>query len=136
MSIQQTAEKICDMPEFHSPASLGEWDQTLQDSRARLAGLARQLESGLASRARRALERLADFFSIQLESPCLAVPWIPPLGSPVLVKVDAVPYTTRVPSQKLVVPYFASGGKLADPLGVTESASVLRKSMRKLKKNI
>jgi hypothetical protein len=56
------------------------------------------------------------------------------LGSPVVVKVDAVPYTTSVPSQKLVVPYFASGWKLDDPLGVTESASVLRKSMRKLKR--
>jgi len=81
---------------------------------------------------------LADFFSIQLEleSPCLAVPWIPPLGSPVLVKVDAVPYTTRVPSQEFVVPHFAPGRKLLEPLGVTESASVLRKIMRKLKENI
>jgi hypothetical protein len=81
---------------------------------------------------------LADFFSIQLEleSPCLAVPWIPPLGSPFLVKVDAVPYTTRVPSQEFVVPHFAPGRNLLEPLGVTESASVLRKSMRKLRENI
>jgi hypothetical protein len=64
----------------------------MQDSRARLAGLARQSESGLASRARRArraLGRLADFFSIQLESPCLAVLWFPPLGWPVLIKLDS-----------------------------------------------
>ena len=55
-------------------------------------------------------------------SPCLAVSWFPACGFPVLVKIDAVPHTTRVPCQEFVVPHFGSGRKFLEPLGVTESA--------------
>ena len=53
-------------------------------------------------------------------SPCLAVPWFPPLGSTVFVKVDTVPHTARVPSQEFVVPHFGPGRNLLEPLGVAE----------------
>ena len=65
---------------------------------------------------------LADFSRILLVNPCLAVPWFPTLRSTVLVEVDAVPHTARVPSQEFVVPHLTPGGKLLKPLGVTESA--------------
>ena len=55
-------------------------------------------------------------------SPCLAVPWFPPLRSTVLVKVDAITHTSRVACQEFVVPDLASGRKFLEPLGVTESA--------------
>jgi hypothetical protein len=48
--------------------------------------------------------------------------WFPPLRSTVLIKVDAVPHTARVPCQEFVVPHLASGRKLLEPLGVAESA--------------
>ena len=51
-----------------------------------------------------------------------AVPWFPPLRSTILVKVDAVPHTARVPCQEFVVPHLAPGRKLLEPLGVAESA--------------
>jgi hypothetical protein len=54
--------------------------------------------------------------------PCLAVPWLPPLGPTVLVKVDAVPHASRVSRQEFIVPHLAPGWKLLEPLGVTESA--------------
>jgi hypothetical protein len=54
-------------------------------------------------------------------NPCLAVPWFPPLRSTVLVKVDAISHTARVPSQEFVVPHFTSGRKLLESLGIAES---------------
>ena len=54
--------------------------------------------------------------------PCLAVPWFPPLGSTVLVKVDTVSHTARIPSQEFVVPHLAPSRKLLEPLRVAESA--------------
>jgi hypothetical protein len=38
----------------------------------------------------------------------------------VLVKKDAVTHTSRVPSQKFVVPHFGPGRKLLESLGVAE----------------
>ena len=54
-------------------------------------------------------------------SPYLAVPWFPTCRSPVLVKVDAVPHTSRIPCQKFVVPHFGPVRKFLEPLGVAES---------------
>jgi hypothetical protein len=58
----------------------------------------------------------------ELVSPCLAISWFPPLRSTVLVKIDTVSHTARVPCQEFVVPHLAPGRKLLEPLGVTKSA--------------
>ena len=54
--------------------------------------------------------------------PCLAVSRFPALGSTVLIKVDAITYTARIPGQEFVVPHFGPGWKFLEPLGVTELA--------------
>ena len=54
--------------------------------------------------------------------PLLAVQWFPPLGSAILVEIDTIAHTARVPSQEFVVPHLISGPKLLEPLRVTESA--------------
>jgi hypothetical protein len=46
---------------------------------------------------------------VLLLSPCLAVSWLPPLGSTILVEIDTISDTARVSSQKFVVPNLGTG---------------------------
>jgi hypothetical protein len=112
LGVQQAAVKRCG----HAGISLVCMSET---SPVCLVHLVRLMQPNKPDRPNRPNEqdKLADSFSILLVSPCLAVPWFPPLGSPVLVKVDAVPHTARVPSQEFVVPDLAPGRKHLEPLG-------------------
>ena len=58
--------------------------------------------------------------SSHLLCPRLAVPRFPSLGSTVWIEIDAIAHALRTPSQELVVPHLASGGKFLEPLGVAE----------------
>jgi hypothetical protein len=46
--------------------------------------------------------------------------WLPALGAPVFIEVDAVPYTARVPRQEFVIPHLAPSRKFLEPLRVAE----------------
>lgn len=48
--------------------------------------------------------------------------WFPPLGSTILVKIDAIAYAARVSGQEFVFPDLGSSLKFLEALGVTESA--------------
>ncbi len=49
-----------------------------------------------------------------------ATVWLPALGAPVFVEVDAIPHTARVSCQELVIPHLAPSRKFLEPLRVAE----------------
>jgi hypothetical protein len=59
--------------------------------------------------------------SILLMNPHLAVPWFPPLRSPVLIEIYAIAHASRVPCEEFIVPHFTPARKPLEPLRVAES---------------